>query len=138
MAQDFGLWLNPPEIPSRGKECAMRFAHLMFGGVVLAAAIAAPVSSASAHCYYRHCHYYGGPIGAVFGLAGAVIVGAATIATAPLVVAGDILAGPSYSSAYDDGAYRYSYRDDTFYRVRYHGPVYYRRYDRPYRYAYED
>jgi hypothetical protein len=127
----------------------VRFAHIMFGGIALAAAIAAPVSPASAHCYYRHCHYYGGPIGAVFGLAGAVVVGAATIATAPLVVAGDILAGPAYGPAYGpgygptygpayQGEYRYSYRDDNFHRVWYRGPRRWRRYDRPYRDAYGD
>jgi hypothetical protein len=110
----------------------------MLGGLALAAVVAAPLSSASAHCYYRHCHrYYGGPVGAVFGLAGAVVVTAAQIATAPLVIAGHVLAGPDYGPAgYDGGEYRYSYAADGFYRTHYYGPRrYWRRYDRPYRYV---
>jgi hypothetical protein len=81
----------------------------------------------------------------VFGLAGAVVVGAAQIATAPLVIAGDILAGPTYGPVYGpaygpgyEGEYRYSYRDDNFHRVWYPGPRRWHRYDRPYRYAYEN
>jgi hypothetical protein len=116
----------------------------MFGGAAMAAAIAAPVSSASAYCYYGHCryhdpYYYGGPVGGVFGLAGAVVAGAATIAAAPLVLAGGVVAGPAYGPVYDPvyGTAYYSYDDDAYYPVGYYAPhYYYRRYYRPYRYVY--
>jgi len=64
----------------------MRYGKALFGAAVVAAMVAAPLSSASAH--WRH----GGPVRGLFGAVGAVVVGAATIATAPLaIIAG---AGP--------------------------------------------
>jgi hypothetical protein len=85
----------------------MRLARVL-GGLALAAAIVAPLSSASAdgYWYHRNWHgwhhgyhgyWYGGPVAGVFDAAGAVVAGAATIATAPLVLAANILApGPYY------------------------------------------
>jgi hypothetical protein len=66
---------------------------------VIAAALAATflattVSSAEARWFHRgHGYYRGGP-GPVLGLAGAIVVGAATIATAPFA----ILAGAARSA----------------------------------------
>ena len=78
----------------------MRFTNLVAGGALAAIAVAVPLSSASAHCCWRH-H---GPVVGVVGAAGAVVEGALTVATLPIVLAADIVsapfeaaAGPSYS-----------------------------------------
>jgi hypothetical protein len=82
----------------------MRWARVL-GGLALAAAVVAPLSSASADGYWRHRnshrwhhgYWYGGPVAGVFDAAGAVVEGAATIVAAPFVLVGDILSpGPYY------------------------------------------
>lgn len=69
-----------------------------FLGVALAML---PMSAASAHDFHHH-HF--GLVGGVFGLAGAVVVGAVTIATAPLVILGDALSG-GHRGRYDRDGY---------------------------------
>ncbi len=73
----------------------MRVGRALVGGLVAAALIAAPVSSASAG--WRHHHD-----GRGIGLVGGLIIGAATIATLPLaIVAG--AAGPPPGRPYYNG-----------------------------------
>jgi hypothetical protein len=79
----------------------MRLLPLSIGfGVALAMA---PISAASAHEFYHHHHY--GLVGGIFGLAGAVVVGAATIVTAPIVILADAISGPRHyrREGYDQG-----------------------------------
>src|SRR6202040_426510 len=80
---------------------AMRLLPLSIGlGVALAIA---PISAASAHEFYHHHHY--GLVGGIFGLAGAVVVGAVTIVTAPIVILAHAISGPRYErrEGYDQG-----------------------------------
>ena len=66
---------------------------------VLAAAIAiAPISSAAAwpHFFHHGPGHGGGPIFGLFGLGAAVVVGAATIATAPIAIIADAASSPGY------------------------------------------
>jgi hypothetical protein len=67
----------------------MRPLKLIAGSAAIAALVALPVSSASADCYRHHdgCFILALP----FCVAGAVVGAAAAVATAPLVVAGDVL-----------------------------------------------
>lgn len=76
----------------------MRSTKALLSGLVVVTLVAAPLSSASAAWRHR------GIIPDVFGAAAAVVVGAATIATAPLaIIAG---AGPR---GYYGGVPRYAY-----------------------------
>jgi hypothetical protein len=111
------------------------------------------VTPASAHCYYHRCN----PVVGVLSLPFAIIAGAATIATAPLVIVGDALSGgyappprPYYGyagyhyapDAYADyryparGHWHYGYASPAYYygsRARYHygpGRYYGPRYER--------
>jgi hypothetical protein len=61
----------------------MRFSKALCVGIVAAGMVALPLSSASAG--WRH-HGHVGLIGGLFGFAGGVVVGAATIATAPIAI----------------------------------------------------
>ncbi|MGD0189338.1 MAG: hypothetical protein ABSD74_01215 [Rhizomicrobium sp.] len=63
----------------------MRFSQALLSGIVIAGLVAAPLSSAQAGWRHRDGHV--GLIGGLFGLATGVVVGAATIATAPLAIA---------------------------------------------------
>ena len=77
------------------------FRNLLVGGCLAAAIVAAPLSSASAGPWHHHRCWF---VGCVFDAAGAVVVGAATIATAPLVaVANAADSGPAYGPAPDYG-----------------------------------
>jgi hypothetical protein len=58
----------------------MRPTKALLGGLVATALVAAPISSASAHWRHR------GVVPDLFGAAAAVVVGAATIATAPIAI----------------------------------------------------
>src|SRR5580700_3654474 len=88
----------------------------LLSGLVVAALVAAPLSSASAGWHNR------GLVPGLFGAAAAIVVGAATIATAPLaILAGD---GPR---AYYDGPRGYAYYGPPrgYYpppRARYYAP----------------
>src|SRR3954454_16373102 len=110
----------------------MRLAGVL-GGLALAAAVVAPLSSASANGYWHHRnwhswhrgYWHGGPVVGVFDAAGAVIEGAAAIATAPLVLAADILSpGPYYDPvarhAHDAEYYGSGY--GYYGRAGYYGP----------------
>ncbi len=67
---------------------------LVVGGLVAALAVA-PVSSA--YAWRGHDHWHGGPLWWPFAVAGAVVVGAATIATLPFrAVAAATSPGPYY------------------------------------------
>lgn len=71
----------------------------IIGSVVAASLLAVSVTSASAdrwhgRGYYHGGGYYRGGPGPVLGLLGAVVVGAATIATLPLRIVGDAVAPP--------------------------------------------
>ncbi len=68
----------------------MHYRNALIGAATAAALAIAPLTPASAHGY-RHF----GLIGGVFALGAAAVVGAATIATAPLRV----LAQPAYAPA---------------------------------------
>jgi hypothetical protein len=64
---------------------------------LLATAIAvAPISSAAAWPHFFHHGHGGGPIVGLFGLGAAVVVGAATIATAPIAIIANAASGPDY------------------------------------------
>jgi len=76
----------------------MHSAKALFSGLVAVALVAAPLSSASAAWRHR------GVIPDVFGAAAAVVVGVATLATAPLA----IIAGAG-SRGYYDGPPGYAY-----------------------------
>jgi hypothetical protein len=110
----------------------MRLTKLFAGGALAAVAVAVPLSSASAHCCWRH-H---GPVVGVVGAAGAVVEGALTIATLPAVLAADIVSAPF--EAADDGYYGRPYYGGpayAYYGPRpYYGPRYWHR--RHYRRAY--
>jgi uncharacterized membrane protein len=97
----------------------MRISPLSIGLLSVALATA-PISAASAHEFYHHHHY--GLVGGIFGLAGAVVVGAVTIVTAPIVILADAISGPRYhrdsydqgyggydgrAGGYDEGSYAY-------------------------------
>lgn len=96
--------------------------HRVAAAAALAALVlGASVSSASARC----CRHWGH---SPFGIVGAVVGGAATIATAPFAIVGGALSGgeerrPRYEGGYRDGP-RYSYRPREGYYGR---PRYYRR-----------
>jgi hypothetical protein len=68
----------------------MLIRNLLVGCCLTAATIAAPLSSASAGPWHRHRCWF---IGCVFDAAGDVVVGAATIATAPLAIVADAADG---------------------------------------------
>lgn len=73
---------------------------------------AAPLSEASSQEFdhYHHHHRYG-LVGGVFGLAGAVVVGAATIVTLPFRVLADAASGPrDYGRRDYDQQYGYDQR----------------------------
>lgn len=98
----------------------MRPWKLALGGTLAAALAMVPLSSASADWYYHGPYnnygpysYYGPPAGP-FGVVGAVLGGAATIATAPLAFFG---AGPAYGPAYYGGSGYYGgdYNDGSYY-----------------------
>jgi hypothetical protein len=72
----------------------MRFSRVLLSGIVAAGMVAAPLSPAFAG--WRHHYGHPGLIGGLFGFAGGVMVGAATIATAPLA----IVAGAAAPSGY--------------------------------------
>jgi hypothetical protein len=114
----------------------MRFSKLLAGGVLAAAAVAVPLSSASAHCCWHR-----GPVVGVVGAAGAVVEGALTVATLPIVLAADIVSapfeaaagpapgyygGPAYGPAYGGPAYGY-YGPRPYYGPRYWHRRHYRR-----------
>jgi len=109
----------------------MRFARLIGTGIVTVAASALPLSSASAHyCQYHYCGYRHGPVLGVVDAAGAVITGALAIATAPVVLAADIVSAPLHTTeAYDYGPY---YGEEVYSAApRYYGhPRNWRRYYR--------
>src|SRR5437762_14090533 len=71
-------------------------------GLLAAALVALPLSAASASEFHHHRY---GLVGGVFGLAGAVVVGVATIVTAPIVILADALSG----------GHRYYQRDGGYY-----------------------
>jgi hypothetical protein len=72
----------------------MKGRMLVVGGLVAALAVA-PVSSA--YAWRDHDHWHGGPLWWPFAVAGAVVVGAATIATLPFrAVAAATAPGPYY------------------------------------------
>lgn len=98
----------------------MRSLKLLVCGGLAAAAVALPLSSASAHCCWRH---HAGPVVGVVGAAGAVVEGAVSIATLPVALAADILSVP-FAAADDDGPY---YGGAGYYGPGYaYGPRYYR------------
>lgn len=81
----------------------MRPSSLSIGFLTVALATM-QMSPASAQEFHRHYHY--GLVGGVVGLAGAVVVGAVTIATAPIVILGDVLSGGRRDRYYHrDGYY---------------------------------
>jgi hypothetical protein len=84
--------------PCLQEELTMQRKSMFIGALAAVALVAAPMAPASAHGYYRH----GG--GLFYGLAAlgtAAIVGAATIATAPLrVLAPPVVYGPPRAPAY--------------------------------------
>jgi hypothetical protein len=73
----------------------VRATRVVLAGLLTTAAIVAPLSSASARWFHHggggHHH---GLIGGLFGFAGGVIVGAATIATAPIAIVANAASGP--------------------------------------------
>jgi hypothetical protein len=78
---------------------------MIIASLVAAALVAVPVSSAAA----RGWHHHGRGFGGVFGVAGAVIAGAATIATAPIaIIAGAASRG---GRGYYDGPPRDGYAE---------------------------
>ena len=80
----------------------MRHSPLSIGLLTIALATV-PVSAASAQEFHHHRY---GVVGGVFGLAGAVVVGALTIATAPIVILADALSGGRRGRYYQrDGGY---------------------------------
>ena len=116
----------------------MRLSTLSAGllGIMLTAA---PLSAASAQDdYYRYHHRHYGLIGGVFDAAGAVVVGAFTIVTAPIVLIADTFGGPHYRRPTEVYGYerpygegydgRYSYRDRDYDRDE--DSRYSRRYER--------
>jgi hypothetical protein len=69
----------------------LKLRHVLIG--FFAAALAsAPISAASAHGVHHHGR---GLFGGLFGLAGAVVVGAVTIATAPIAILAGAASGPN-------------------------------------------
>lgn len=110
----------------------MRFTKLIGPGILAMAASALPLSSASAHyCQYHYCGYGHGPVLGVVDAAGAVVTGALVIATAPAVLAADIVSAPLHTTeAYDYGPY---YGGEAYYAApRYYGPPrHWRRYYHP-------
>src|SRR6476661_1657651 len=139
-----------PNVLSGEQGCCFReFAEMRSSplsiGLLAVTLVTLPVSSASAQ-EFRHHHRYG-LIGGVFGLAGAIVVGAATIVTAPIVILADVVSGGRdyrRGKYYErDGGYYYGGRSSYDYDGpnRYTDPrgVYpdareyrYRRADRPY------
>lgn len=100
----------------------MRSIKLVVGGILTAAAVAVPLSSASAHCGWRYHRCYGRPVVGVVGAAGGIVEGALAVATLPVVLAADIVSAP-FAAADDYGPYHAPY---DYYGPRYaHGPAYY-------------
>jgi hypothetical protein len=76
-------------------------------GILAVAFAFAPMTAASAHGFHHHGR---GLFGGLFGLAGAVVVGAATIVTAPIAILADAASGPS-----NDRRGGYNRRNDGYY-----------------------
>lgn len=109
----------------------MHMAKLVVAGALAVAACAAPISSASAHCWRHGCWHHRGPVVGVLDAAGAVVTGAVAIAAAPVELAADIVSAPFRG---DDYYYGYGgYYEEPEYGPRYSGAT---RYWKPYRYAY--
>jgi hypothetical protein len=105
----------------------MHFAKFLIGGSLATLALAAPLSSASAHGYWHH-HYWHhrGPIVGVAGAAGDVVTGVVSLAAVPVVLAADVLSAPFWAADYDRDDY---YADDVYYGPRdYHRPHHWHRY----------
>ena len=99
----------------------MHSMKLLAWAVLTAGAVVLPLSSASAQCCWRHYHHYG-PVGGVVDAAGAVVEGAAIVATAPIALAAGILSAP-FAAADDYGPY---YGPPGYYAPPYaYGPSYY-------------
>jgi hypothetical protein len=99
----------------------MRPTTALFSGLVATTLVFMPLSSASAH--ERHYH---GLIGGLFGVAGDIVVGAATIAAAPFYVIAGATSGHGYDDRRDNGYYG---RRPQSYGPR--GSGYYQGYDGP-------
>jgi hypothetical protein len=107
--------------PVLKEQIAMMFKSPLIGAVAAAAMVAAPVSPASAHGYYRHG---GGPIFGLAALAGAAVVGAAAIATAPFrALAAPGYYGPPRAAYYAPGYY--AAPPPQYYPPQYYAPQYY-------------
>lgn len=96
----------------------MRSIRLIVGGALAVAAVAVPLSSASARCGWRYHGCYGGP---VVGAAGAVVEGALTVATLPIALAADIVSAPFEAAAGPAPAY---YGGQPYYSGPAYGPAY--------------
>jgi hypothetical protein len=118
----------------------MQKSRAIIAGALAAVFVTASASSADAYWrghrgYYGHYYggYYGGP-GPVLGLVGGVVVGAATIATAPFAILGAALgARPAPDYGPPPGYYPPPPPPDYYgYRQNYYGyrqaPGYYDRY----------
>lgn len=76
---------------------------------------AAPFSAANSQEYYHYHHHHYGLVGGVFGLAGAVVVGAATIVTAPIRILACGTPGPCQRRPADyDERYGYDQRNGGY------------------------
>jgi hypothetical protein len=103
----------------------MRSLKLLAGSVAVAALVALPVSSASAYCYRPRPHDGCFILALPFCVAGAVVGAAATVATAPLVVAGSVLSPrpwPGYYYGRPRPCYAYYQRPWAYYGGPYAGP----------------
>ena len=113
----------------------MRFAKFLIGGALATLAVAAPLSSASAHGYWHHHWHHRGPIVGVVGAAGEVVGGVISLAAVPVVLAADVLSAPFAAAdyeRYDDDGYGYdggyANEDGYAYGPRYHHPRRWHRY----------
>jgi hypothetical protein len=97
----------------------MKFRHIALSLLTATAFAVAPLSPASAHEYYHHRHEF--PLFGLFHAAGAVVVGAAEVATAPVRIIANAAA-----------PYPYQYAQPQAYAA----PVYYAAPPAPVAYAY--
>ncbi len=80
---------------------------LLLGGLLTAGLVAAPISTASAGWHHHGGGFRGGFHGGLFGFPGALLAGAAALATAPIAIMAG--AGSRGERGYDDGGGQYGY-----------------------------
>ena len=87
---------KPPPRPEQGEDEEMRYRTILISGAMVAAIVAAPLASASAHCYRHGCDPVVGLFEATVALVAGVAPLAVDIVTAPIAAVAAAVTPPPY------------------------------------------